>query len=930
MRTIPAILADYARGGDGKYVYFLDIEPYGVDSWTTKRFSQNAIEVTGNSYTEGLISSISRISTQARIVDRGGVATLPDLDVSVIDKALLHNSIVADDISNRKATVYLTAISSNRCLNSSFEKRSGDNFNDWTEVPSPSGGSVTAVTSEYYDVATCCQIASTNITEGSYISQSAIPWRMGERILISLYAKTSSGTATVKIAIKEEQGAAYYTGEGAATPFQFSRYFITLGTATTSWQRFSVPVSYVDWLRSVTGASSFKDKSITIEIWTAPNETFRVDAVQIESMAHSSDPTTYHHNRYELTSNDVLTMFTGIVRRPKWKTGTISFQLEAWSIASHKEIPVAVVTEDDSADWVVPKDAVGCPYPMTYGDFTSGGERPWNQTAAALQPMARGLLANTNADASTGVVVVFDRVALYHPAGTYRLFSYDEDADWYDEQMCYDHGSYSYDDVEMNDDLSSNARFKQSSNPQFLPQGKMPLMQALRARQMVDNHQFTDYAKVRDGNLGTYAYSSHDDPRCGAHLASIRVFSDELMIDDNLVSPHYCIFALCDAEVTDIVDGDTSFTLNYISINGWKEWSVATLTLWDSETGDYAWRNVPAKRSASANKLLCQLQASPTTENALPTGIRANFYADCVGALNHVIKVYEVGLLVYYTRIFEDIQFAAQLYGRTFGGTWNGRKTAANIVDSAPEVLESIIRTELGGGDNSIDMAAFDAADTARSVSAAGQLHGRTKSINVFDEICKEFGLLYFVNLYGKHSCLALKYNSAVKNINVRDFIDPYKTLQISTTPRESIVNSVNLRYDVNQYSGEYAQLAYCNRNGYSGSIGASYQTKCSNSYDALGQIEQALEMECDWIKSTATAEAIVKWLIDWNYLERYIIEGSLTMDWLGLEIGDTVTLNIPPFLPESMTLTSRFIVMDIRVQADKRCIDVQLLEVKG
>jgi len=198
--TVPSIITQYARGG-GSLVYLLDVEPSVVDSWTVKRFATAAVEVAGDAYEDATLGGLNRIGCEAKIIQGGNVATLPDVTCTLINKDRLNETLVSDNIEGRQAVVRVTAIGPNMCLNSSFEKRDGDDFVNWTEHASGLGGSVTAETVDPYDSATCCRIVSTNATEGSYITSDEMIWKIGSKVVFSTYAITNIGTASLAIAI---------------------------------------------------------------------------------------------------------------------------------------------------------------------------------------------------------------------------------------------------------------------------------------------------------------------------------------------------------------------------------------------------------------------------------------------------------------------------------------------------------------------------------------------------------------------------------------------------------------------------------------------------------------------------------------------------------------------------------------------------------
>ena len=926
-RTLPSIMTDYARDARAIFAYVLEIEPSAADSWTTKRFCTNSVEIEGDEFDEAIATNISRIVQKADIIQTGNIAVFPDVEIGIINKDDLHSELITDNILNRKATIKMSVISPNKILNSSFEKRTADDFEDWTEYPAVDG-SISAYTADKYDGSTSVRMVGGSATMSLLFSGPMI-WKVGEELIFSAYGKNINvGSTDLKIAFRLNSSVYW---NPATQDWQVGFASFSIGSIdNTQWTRLSYSLGWKElYFDELLAYPSSGYVSVEIILVAEAGEDILVDSVQLEAGVLSP----YHHNRFELTDDDVFTAFTGRIKRPKWNHSRMTFQLESYQSNQHQQIPLPI-SEDDVSGWVVPSRSVGKPYPMTYGDFMES--RPWNQQEAPA--MARGILANSSSTPTDGIVVFFDRLALYDDGSSiYRLFHYHENQSSYYEQMDYDHASYSYDDQEFLDDLSSNGKFKESSNPQFITAGAMPLMVHLRGRIARNPVDFVDYENVRDGLLASYTYCiSTGDPagHFGLEIEPCPFETKDVMLDTNLGGRGLAIFLLGDFYITpDIVSGWITLRAGVGALSGWGSYSNAVDTIFYQEAGEAGWSNVPAERSGSPNKNLTQICVQPSgTDDEVPQRfkIAVTMYTEA-GTANHQLNVYEVGVLVYVTQSIEKMNFAAQLYGRIFGGTWDSRKTAANMVESPSEVIESIIREELGGVNADIDMTRFDAADSARSsYKCAGQLHDFMKSKDVFQKICQEFGAIYFIDVFGKHSLLALDYDSQDHILTPGDFSNGYNGIQASYTPRESVINDVRVLYKKNQFTDEYQKVAYCNKDGYSGSIGSAYQTKCSDSYAAVGNESMKFDIQCDWIRDDATAELLVKWLIDWNYLQRIIIEGDIFFRDLSIEVGDMIRLfSFEKVIPDSITTDALFIVTETRTKRSEGRIGVVLLEVK-
>lgn len=930
--TVPDIITQYARGG-GSLAFLLDIEPSAVDGWSTKRFATASVTVGSDAYEDATLGGLNRIGYEAKIIQGGNVATLPDVKCDLLNKDKLNEELVTDNIEGRQAVVQMTAVGPNKCLNSSFEKRTGDDFEDWTEVPLGGGAAITAETGTVYDGATACKIVS-DAAEGSYIKSADVTWKIGSKVVLSVYARTPAGTATLKAAINVNTTRWYNAGTNA---FGMGRVKNTLGTAnSTAWQRFTLEMDWSHWLNQFgSGALSLQDQTIYIELWTEANEDIILDAVQIEL---NNEVTPYQHNRYELDSDDVMTVFTGIVKNPAWSASKVSISLEAWESNKHRDIPKTILSAATGAGWTIPKDSLGKPFPMTYGDFSSDDLTVWDPDNADLYTFARGLLVNNDPDATGGILIYFDRpsMKLYTPGGgVYRLYHFCEDDGRFYEQMNYDDAGYGYDAQEWVQDFANHPRWKSNSSCYWHTLRLAPFMAVLSAHTIHKiGANWHNTAYIIDDSLSTYGYK-----QVNSAVSNVQAILEPFPFDtDSIIKfddDDVWIYFLGDFAGTGVAAGDVSLAVRLVSVENYTPGTTDVIFIWNEVAQPVSWRNTPIKRGGgdpAADKLLTQLQIVITNwqtfSSAFPNLV---FLAavPLVASSTALSRLYTAGALIYFTLETEAAAYTGQLYGRTFGTTWNSRKTAANLVESAPEVIESIIREELDAVDANINMTAFDAADTARSEAAAGQLHETKNSMDVIKDICDEYGLLYNIDTAGKHSLINLDWRAVNKHLFLRDWYKPHEKVKVSYTPRSAIINDFILHYDRIQFTDEYSRLAYCNKDGRSGTIGAAYQTKCSNSYAELGNKVQTLELSCDWIKVDATAEAMLKWTIDWVYLQRMIISGELFMNCIDLVLGDIVTVDLAPLLTESFTETARFMVMSLIINRQKSRIAVKLLEVK-
>ena len=100
--TVPNIIRSYARGG-GSIAFTLDIEPSAVDTWTTKRYATASIELDGDAYDDATLGGLAKIGFEAKVIQGGNVATLPAVEVKLLNK----EKMIKAAIRNPKSPIRL-------------------------------------------------------------------------------------------------------------------------------------------------------------------------------------------------------------------------------------------------------------------------------------------------------------------------------------------------------------------------------------------------------------------------------------------------------------------------------------------------------------------------------------------------------------------------------------------------------------------------------------------------------------------------------------------------------------------------------------------------------------------------------------------------------------------------------------------------------
>lgn len=229
--------------------------------------------------------------------------------------------------------------------------------------------------------------------------------------------------------------------------------------------------------------------------------------------------------------------------------------------------------------------------------------------------------------------------------------------------------------------------------------------------------------------------------------------------------------------------------------------------------------------------------------------------------------------------------------------TWNGRRTAGDLIEHPVDILEGILRQEYGFGTATIDEAAFDAAKAAMSGwEFARQLLEQKMGKEVFKEHCRNAALIFYVDPTGQAKIWSLLSRPSVRTLGKEHVATKgRKTTVVSKglTSLDGVYNEFYLHYNRNYATDEYEDLVFVTKSDRSAAVAAAEQTKCLTSYDRYRTVHR-WTFESDWIREEATAVKLLTWAVEWFYLRRELWESLHPLDVLNLEPGDCVTWDHP------------------------------------
>jgi len=907
VQTVPAAIANNAR--DGVFAYGVVLSPRSGDSWSAYRWGEKYLAIDNIPFIPGRLMGISRISTKAEIRAGGAGVTKDSVRVELVNTDRYHEQFITDNILGRQLQIYLAPISWNQIGNGSFERYTGSNFDYWTENAPGAGSDILPTTSQKTHGAASCFMYYDGVAPAPEIYSNTFAVKAGEYLSVSLDARGAGAGDKFKIAISI--GGFYW---------KWSTRTLQLGadwkefTTTTSWARF--PIESLHW--SELGLSAaYVTVKIHIKVDTTGDGVL-FDAVQAEAHPNQRPYIPYI---FDLLSTDVMPVYLGQVRDYSWDKSILTIQTNSILDEAHKDIPVTLCTNAIDADWVIPPDVAGKPFPMTYGELNGDPNLP-DRRRDSNNDFAAGLLVN-HLDGVDPVTAYFDRPGMKLYAIN-KVLHFNEDSNQFYQELYDDRTSPIYTAYEWDKD-ANNAKVSANASAGFLPAGQFPLSICIRGL-IVRAGTVLYPERAIDNDTSTYAFDNAGSGYADYHFERLGLQSGNI-ID---------VFGLMDAQA---YAGDT-WRLGIL-----RTASPAFAIYRNIFTGAATFNNCPWSTSAKTAKETDHSLFSPSSGSVFEGMKQLEFWAapsdDILYRL--VIQGSVVGSNYCYEHGFRidasiDILSAVicgAVRGREWQDSWGGRRTAGSLIQYPADVIESILRDELGAPGASINTDSFDAVNSGYGsydyeVWIAGQQIAIRNSEEVIDEICRCSGLMYYLDMNGKHALRRLGYASSAFSLREGDF--ERDSIKIGYTERNQVVNSYVLRYDKNPITGDYSKMVYCNRSASNFDVAGDrteYEGKCAASYAALGDVEYAAEFEAPWIHVKEYAENLLQWLIDWNYLQRITVTGKIFMDKIGIEIGDCGTLELPHYLPETVWGSSRFVVESVKIEGGG-VQSIGLLEVKN
>lgn len=942
MLSIPASLVSSARGGQPP---FMAVEIFGNagDTWPDKRFATaQGIVIDGNEYLPGYLKSTTRICESAALDEEaGGVAAPEAVTVTLLNKDGFLDALDPYSLVNRLVHIHVGVVPPNRLPNSSFEEYAAGDFAHWTKTV-PTGGAVAQSASFFHGASSAQLTGGTSLP--TYLTSDEFTVKNGESVTVSLYAYGGAGR---QVLVAFKFGSSFWWNPASRT-FSMSRVWTTVDVTTAAWTRVLYDgFSWADWVAA--GGTHASELACKVEVGCPSGKVVEVDAAMFEASADYSPE--YCAHRGEMVSGDLVLKFVGRCKQVSWNKRR-NVRIEAESVANdrYKMIPRREVSAScdpgHSELWLIPEDALGKPFPMTYGHFIAGPFYHWDPRIDAsldYTSLARAILVNCNPDADIGPLAYIDRpgrlLATLTPApptGSYycRMWHWNTGAKHFYHELWNDDAAPLNPDgtagvaYEWYKDLA-NARVYMDANAYHLKDSRAPWSLYWNAATHKGASGFVNPYYSRD--VQRYATgASYSGVGPGIYM-SARGQSHELINTDVVA-----IYGVFDVSSNPSSTGNVAYAMVINHMVGRVPFGSASVPLCSVTPGqrkcNLPWGHDAAVPNPNLAETLCPFNISSTVDLDFMRKVIDQRYMRINGTVSGgavVTYVWEWGLRVDFATDVLSAKMCYEGYGRAWDATHGGRHTVGAVIRNAEDVVEDIL-CELDIADADIDQASFDAVASSRYL--AGQVLEKRRGINVIDDVCRDGLLLYYVTGGGKHRVVDMnlsRFKALAPAIRLtgRDFVGG-EDISIELTDREKVVNNVKLRYNKHPWEDDYRAYAYVSKDSTNYPPLAAYEAVCQASYDELGGIEVEKTFDAPWLKWPTWASWKVINLLYWLGFQRLVVDATVTAEWVGLELGDVVSLDLPGYLPASAALTP-FLVTRTSLKELHTSVGVELTQIR-
>lgn len=313
------------------------------------------------------------------------------------------------------------------------------------------------------------------------------------------------------------------------------------------------------------------------------------------------------------------------------------------------------------------------------------------------------------------------------------------------------------------------------------------------------------------------------------------------------------------------------------------------------------------------------------------TCLELKFIYTAVGGGSHPAQIKIKNIYLYTVEdetIGENDEFYVALQGRP-AGSWAGDLNGIaedDLIENPAHTIASLLIDELEQTTAELNITQFDAVATTDrgGYSVAMSVLDKIKSNELIAKICKEAGMIYLLDNDGKHSVIAIKTGTSGGTLTTANFLE--NSISVDRPPVSEIYSDFTVYYKKNYASGEYEEQAFIHNadeatfsTGFTTiedpDIAETYWDKCKDVYDKYNSNVNKFEIYCDTIRDDASAELLLKWLVDMFTFRPFIVSHyTKGLSEIDLEIGDLRKIN-HPLLPTGVSNSSIFMLTGVTTE---------------
>jgi len=263
--------------------------------------------------------------------------------------------------------------------------------------------------------------------------------------------------------------------------------------------------------------------------------------------------------------------------------------------------------------------------------------------------------------------------------------------------------------------------------------------------------------------------------------------------------------------------------------------------------------------------------------------------------------------------------------GRAFSGTWGGRKTSGDLIEKPVDVLESLLRDELGLS-SELHTDSFDTvAATISSWRAHASLFRQAEAGALLADFCRAWGM-------------ALVFSAAGTVQLTRPTTGLKFSASDSTTPGDEDIYTDSETVSGGKYNRHPIRRGTF-RLGRTRppAVAQKVTVRYRRTFDAwLAETSdgggQELVVNNQWLARTATADDLASVLLDWLAEQKWVVQFETFINALALEVGDVINVrhsDLNDDMLDATVNTQQWLVTEVAFRWRPQTVRVRAMELK-